>query len=238
MSKRFTDTNKYKKPFIRGLQGPYKLFWDYLYHDCDHAGIWIVDFTIAQIYLGSDMPVDRAEAFKLFNNGEVRIVEFSKGAKWFIVPFISFQYGKLSDNNRVHQSVILVLQENDLLKHIKPLTRPLQGRKDKDMDKEKDKDKDKDKDKGGRGIFKPPTHEELLEQIKLKNYQNITPEGFIEFYGKKGWMVGKNKMTDWKLALAAANRWDTTAKPVRDVSQLGVEEAKNFGRPPGLKDGM
>ena len=78
MAKRFTDTNKYKKPFIRGLQGAYKLLWDYLYHDCDHAGIWIVDFDIAQVYLGADMPVNRADALKFFNKDEVRIIEIDK----------------------------------------------------------------------------------------------------------------------------------------------------------------
>ena len=47
--KRFTDTDKYKKPFIRGLKGAYKLLWDYLYHECDNAGVWIDDFDVAQI---------------------------------------------------------------------------------------------------------------------------------------------------------------------------------------------
>ena len=73
MAKRFTDTNKYKKPFIRGLQGAYKLFWDYLYHDCDHAGIWIVDFEIAQTYLVNTIQlvpalIDLLEQENFFNN--------------------------------------------------------------------------------------------------------------------------------------------------------------------------
>ena len=58
MAKRFTDTEKYRKPFLRGLQGAYKLLWDFLYHDCNHAGIWIKDFEIAQIYIGNDMPIN------------------------------------------------------------------------------------------------------------------------------------------------------------------------------------
>lgn len=145
MAKRYTDTSKYKKEFIRGLRGAYKLLWDYLYHECDHAGIWIVDFEIAQIYLGSDMPVNRAEALKNFNEGEIRVIELSK-TKWFLPGFVEFQYydsnGKLNPDNRVHASVIKILKSYDLIDEEfkiknKPLTSPLEGAKDKDKDKDK-----------------------------------------------------------------------------------------------------
>ena len=48
--------------------------------------------------------------------------------------------------------------------------------------------------------FKKP---ELLE---VKNYcilrkNNIDAEAFIAFYESKGWMIGKNKMKDWKQAV-------------------------------------
>lgn len=143
MSKRFTDTNKYKKPFIRSLPGAYKLLWDYLYHDCDHAGIWIVDFDIAQIYIGEDMPICKKEALKYFNVDEEKIVEVDEGSRWFIPSFIEFQYGELNESNRAHNSVINILKKYNLLRKIKkinkPLVSPLEGAKDKDKDKE-DKD--------------------------------------------------------------------------------------------------
>jgi len=139
MSKRFTDTNKYKKTFFRGLPGAYKLLWDYLYHDCDHAGIWHVDMDIAQIFLGKDMPVDESTAISLFNADpeDEKIVVLHGGKKWFIKSFITFQYGELNPQNRAHASVISILTKEG----IKPLTSALRGRKDKDMDKDKDKDK-------------------------------------------------------------------------------------------------
>lgn len=143
MAKRFTDTDKYKKPFIRGLKGAYKLLWDYLYHDCNHAGIWIVDFDIAQIYLGSDMQVNKEDALKYFNKDEERVIEFEKG-KWFIPSFIDFQYGELSQNNRAHNSVINILSKNNLINN-KGLVRGLYDPKDKDKDKNMDKDMDMDK---------------------------------------------------------------------------------------------
>lgn len=53
--------------------------------------------------------------------------------------------------------------------------------------------------------FTPPTHEEvfLFMQEKGYPYQNEAMK-FVNFYGSKGWMVGKNKMKNWKLAV---NNW-------------------------------
>lgn len=158
MGKRFTDTDKWKKPFIRGLQGPYKLLWFYILDDCDHAGIWHVDFEVAQIRIGHDLDIEWAlEQF----GDRVQVLE---GHKWFIPDFIKFQYGELNEKNRAHASVL------SILKKYKVHERPLQGAKDKDkeMDKEKDKEKDKDKDS------------ELLEDYELWT-QQITDGNDHEF---------------------------------------------------------
>lgn len=117
MPKRFTDTEKWKKPFIRGLQGAYKLLWLYILDDCDHAGIWHVDFEVARIRIGED--VDKQQALNVFGP---RVEVFGNGSKWFLRDFIDFQYGQLSEKNRLHQSVINILQKNELGPY-KPLPR-------------------------------------------------------------------------------------------------------------------
>lgn len=151
MAKRFTDSNKYKKKFYRGLPGAYKLLWDFLYHDCDNCGIWIVDFEIAQNYVGKDMLIDKKKALDLFNADEERIVELKEGDKWFLPGFIEFQYVHLSEKNKAHISVIAALKKLDLLnpdltikQNLRGDTAPLQGAKDKAMEKEKEMVKEKD----------------------------------------------------------------------------------------------
>jgi hypothetical protein len=143
MAKRFTDTEKWKKPFIRGLQGAYKLLWLYICDDCDHAGIWQVDFDVAQIRIGEK--IDLNEAIKSF---EDKIVIFDKGNKWFIPSFIEFQYPSgLNPENRSHNSVIILLEKYNLLdKQNKPLISPSEWCKDMDMVMVKDKDKVKVKE--------------------------------------------------------------------------------------------
>lgn len=69
-----------------------------------------------------------------------------------------------------------------------------QYRLDKDS-----KDKNSiEKEKAAR--FTPPSLSELSEYISEKGYQ-IDPQAFIDFYESKGWMIGKNKMKDWKAAV-------------------------------------
>jgi hypothetical protein len=132
MAKRFSDTEKWKKPFIRTLPSEYKLFWLYLLDDCDHAGIWHVDLEIAEIKLGIKLSIEKARG--LFSS---KVVAFDNGTKWFLPGFIAFQYGELSELNRAHKSVIAQLNKYDLMGHISPL----EGAKDKDKDKDMDKDK-------------------------------------------------------------------------------------------------
>ena len=48
--------------------------------------------------------------------------------------------------------------------------------------------------------FVPPTVEEVQDYIYEKKY-SIDAEAFVAFYESKGWMVGRNKMKNWKAAL-------------------------------------
>jgi len=58
----------------------------------------------------------------------------------------------------------------------------------------------KDRDRTGRGRFTPPALEEVINYINEKNYQ-IDADKWYNHYTANGWMVGKNKMKDWKAAV-------------------------------------
>lgn len=72
------------------------------------------------------------------------------------------------------------------------------------------KDKVKDKNKGEKTPkrFTPPTLQELSEYTKQRGGL-VNPHSFYNFYEAKGWMVGKNKMKDWK---AAVRSWETRSE--------------------------
>lgn len=72
-----------------------------------------------------------------------------------------------------------------------------------------------DKDSKGESVrgkkerrFIPPSVEEV-EQYCLERSNNIDAQSFIDFYESKGWMIGKNKMKDWK---AAVRTWERSRK--------------------------
>lgn len=52
---------------------------------------------------------------------------------------------------------------------------------------------------------------------------HIDPEEFVDFYGSKGWMVGKSKMKDWKCAV---RNWERRRKEEGRYSQ----QAKRYAR--------
>ena len=49
--------------------------------------------------------------------------------------------------------------------------------------------------------FIPPTLEEVQQRIEEKGY-SVNAQRFILHYEANGWFVGKNKMKNWKAALA------------------------------------
>jgi len=71
-----------------------------------------------------------------------------------------------------------------------------------------------------KGRFTPPTLTEVIEQCN-RTGANIDPQGFIDFYESKGWMIGKNKMKCWKSAIRTWTRKEREkqkekqARPVR-----------------------
>lgn len=50
------------------------------------------------------------------------------------------------------------------------------------------------------GRFAPPSFDQVSEYCAERS-NGIDPQAFIDFYESKGWMIGKNKMKDWKAAI-------------------------------------
>ncbi len=66
-------------------------------------------------------------------------------------------------------------------------------------------DKDNNKaPKSGAKRFTPPSVEEVKQYCSERN-NNVDAQAFVDFYQSKGWVVGKEKMKDWK---AAVRTWE------------------------------
>lgn len=114
MAKRFTDTDKWKKQFIKGLSAELKLVWLYILDDCDVAGLWQVDWEVLQLRLG--IKTTELEAKVALQN---HIVSLDSGTKWFIPSFIEFQYGpELSKTNNIFKSIARILDRYNLYQYL------------------------------------------------------------------------------------------------------------------------
>ena len=76
-------------------------------------------------------------------------------------------------------------------------------------------------EKNERSIFIEPTFNEILEYCTQRK-NGVDVNKFLNFYSSKGWMVGKNKMIDWK---ACIRTWE---KPI-EIQE--VNEPKKWKAP-------
>lgn len=63
--------------------------------------------------------------------------------------------------------------------------------------------------------FTPPTLAEVQAYVS-ERHSAVDPQGFIDFYSSKGWMVGKTPMKDWKAACRNAESWERWSRPAKD----------------------
>ena len=120
----------------------------------------------------------------------------------------------------------------------KPLDIPLsKGGAQQEEVQEEEKEQGKGQYVGGkpkRRNFIPPTTDQVKEYC-LERKNNVDSQRFIDHYSSNGWMVGKNKMKDWK---ASVRTWEKsnfsntkpkqTSMPVSDFSKPLTKEDLTF----------
>ena len=79
--------------------------------------------------------------------------------------------------------------------------------------KEKEKES-KEKVATKHAAFVAPSLQEVSDYISEKSY-TVDARQFVDFYESKGWMVGSNKMKDWR---AAVRTWTRRQNPVNTPS--------------------
>ena len=96
---------------------------------------------------------------------------------------------------------------------------------------------DKNKEKSR---FVPPSLDEVMKYCLTRNNQ-VDPQTFIDFYESKGWMIGKNKMKDWKAAVRTWEKRETkTGNPFKEAlrKELENEQSGSNGNNGGYQGGL
>ena len=81
-----------------------------------------------------------------------------------------------------------------------------------------------DKTKSKRTLFIPPTVEEVSAYCQ-ERHNIVNASVFVDFYASKNWMVGKNKMKDWKASVRTweHNKRDSVGTSTQKQNFAGVE---------------
>jgi hypothetical protein len=187
MANRLTDNEKWKKAWFRKLSPVNKCFWNYLTDNCNHAGIWEVDFEAAEFYIGQS--IDLGDIKEIFKK---QFIEIDNGKRWYVLDYIEFQckcsIEELNYKNKFHKSVIDQLNKYkiyELLKNLKGLNSPLEGVKEKEKEIYKEIYKEKEEE------------QEQEESQKLGSLEPVeertSDSGGPAFVEVKGFFVKTNR---------------------------------------------
>ena len=144
----------------------------------------------------------------LKSTGEITYTKIAKGGLFTIV-----EYGRFQD----------VPTRITHVSHEKPQIEPTQNPHDSQQYKNNKEDKEVKKESSR---FAPPSLEDVRAYCSERN-NSVDPQRFIDFYESKGWMVGKNKMKDWKAAIRTWEQRDNGKNKKED--DIDARQRENYG---------
>ena len=206
MAKRFIDTELWDKTKFNSCSQKIKLLTIFITCKSDLIGVFKMAPMLINAYIGDTVTEEEILSIPC------DIVKLEDGVYW-LERFCAFQYGELSETCRPHKKYIQMLKSSNLYERVsKGYSKGINTLQDKEQDKEQDKDKEKTKKNIKR--FSAPLVDDIRNYcIERKN--NVDPVKWFNFYSAKGWMIGKNKMKDWK---AAVRTWEDSAPKKKSIA--------------------
>lgn len=212
-----TYTIIYLKLQLLSLKNEGRLFFD-----------GIVDTFAEELAIEIDEDVDNVKATILFLT-KCGLAEMTSDTELLLtsVPSLVGSESAVTERVRKHREQQKVLQCNADVTQVKQKCNT-----EIEIEIEKDIEKDIDIYNNNRGVsdetgvkrskFIPPSVDEV-RQYCLERNNTVDAEAFVDFYESKGWLVGKNKMKDWK---AAVRTWEKNrqANNMAKVKKYGKKE--------------
>lgn len=118
----------------------------------------------------------------------------------------------------VYESVKGSTDLNETVKKVLPMLNGNDNGNDNDNDESSNDSTDESSHESSKR-FSPPTMEEVKAYCQERN-NGVDPNKWYDFYASKGWMVGKNKMKDWK---ASVRTWEKD-KPKQEEEEISFRE--------------
>lgn len=218
MSKRFIDTELWDKSEFNNCTPILKLLTIFITCKCDSIGIFKMAPMLINAYIGEN--IQEKDILSI----PCDIEKISNNCYW-LTKFCDFQYGELKEECRPHRKYIQLLKSQNLYERVlKGYSKGIETLEEKEQEKDKEKEQEKEesreekKDQNARPRFIPPTLEDVASYCLERN-NGVDSVKWHNFYSAKDWMIGPNKMKNWK---AAVRTWETK-KTTAETSGWGLK---------------
>lgn len=175
-------------------------------------GSFVTSYASLAEVSGLSVQQTRTAINKLKTTGEIEQIVTNKYQLIIVANYEKYQenFGNANNQSTINQQS----NNNQSTINQQQLNKDNKGNKDNKDNKYKE------------GRFTPPTLSEVEAYISEKGY-HIDASSFIDFYESKGWMVGKNRMKDWK---AAVRTWEKRRTDGKRMGQVHDRTAEQDGR--------
>lgn len=137
MAKRFVDTEIWNKSWYQELTLKEKILVKYIFEQCDCAGVWDINFRLATFIIGEPISINDIDSI----NRKNKLFEVFNKDKIFVIDFIKFQYGTLSENCKPHKPIIEKLKKYGLYERVlKGYPKGLETLEEKEQEQDKEKE--------------------------------------------------------------------------------------------------
>jgi hypothetical protein len=197
-------TSFWSDTFIQDLDNDHKLFYLYLLTNERTKQCGIYEISKKQISFDLGYSIDRVSKLLKYFVNSGRIL-YSESTKELAIK----NWNKFNGSNSPKvlsciKSELSNVKDRVLIEYVNGMYTSSQEEQEQEEEEEPKK-----------GLIPPLFNDVLNYCIERKN--DVDPNKFINFYESKGWMVGKNKMKDWK---AAVRNWE---KPKQQESEIAPE---------------
>lgn len=192
----------------------YRKIWDnpIVTKDPDHLAIWIFllteakyeqqksllggktvllnpgQFTIGRQQISTTTKVNESKVQRVLKSFEIEhLIEQQTTSRNRLITIVNWREYQSSEQQNEQQV------NNKRTTTEQQLNTPEEGKKER-----------RKEGKNKYNIFRAPAREEVMAYC-IERGNSVDVDAFMDFYESKGWMVGKNKMKDWR---AAVRNWE------------------------------
>jgi len=202
--KRYVSTTFWRDDYISSLDPSEKLLFLYLLTcpDTTIAGVYQIPIKIIAADTGFDKDMIVKILERLGRDGKVL---YRDG--WIAIKnFLKHQSENPSVRAGVERELVSVPQ--DMIDFVTACGQPVDSLSDSDIVKYSKVKLSKGESKVKQAVFNPPTPDEVQEYLDSQKAKFFDGEQFCDFYTARGWLIGKNKMKDWRAAVRTWIRRD------------------------------